>query len=176
MEPVLLRRAAIEDAPHIVTVVNSAYRPAPGEEGWTHESALVTGSRIDLEQVYQAIESSTVLVAFYGFQLVGCVQIQAKGIESFIGMLAVLPSNQTAGLGKKLLAEAESYAQSHLSAQRLVLLVVTDRRELIDFYVRRGYEETGEFVAYPTNSGVGKPLSSDARLAVLHKSVNRHFT
>lgn len=169
MDKILFRLAETKDAETIVAIVNAAYRPAPGSEGWTHESALVSGSRTDLAQVCQAIEVSIVLVAVHGAQLVGCVQIQAKEQASYIGMLAVLPSVQSLGLGKKLLAEAERYAQSSFGAQLFVLLVMADRRALIQFYLRRGYEETGEFQAYPVGAGVGTPLSPDARLTVLRK-------
>lgn len=172
MEQISVRKAATEDAEHIVALVNAAYRPAPGSEGWTHEAALVTGSRIDLGQILRTLESSTVLVAVRGSQLIGCVQIQAQGQESHIGMLAVLPSAQTAGLGKKLLAEAECYAQAGFGAQLFVLLVVAERRDLINFYVRRGYEETGEYQPYPIEAGVGTPVDPNACLAVLHKSSN----
>lgn len=172
MQQISVRKAAAEDAEHIVALVNAAYRPAPGSEGWTHEAALITGSRIALGQILRALESSTVLVAVRGSQLVGCVQIQVQGQESHIGMLAVLPSVQAAGLGKKLLAEAECYAQSSFGAQLFVLLVVADRRDLINFYMRRGYDETGDFQPYPTEAGVGTPVDPNARLAVLHKNSN----
>ena len=173
MENISVRKAATEDAGVIVALVNAAYRPTPGSEGWTHEADLVTGSRIDLGQLLRVLESSTVLVAVRESQLVGCVQIQATGRESHIGMLAVLPSAQTAGLGKKLLVEAECYAKSNFGAERFVLLVVAGRRDLINFYVRRGYEETGEFQAYPIEAGVGTPVDPNARLAVLQKSSNK---
>ena len=173
MTEIVIRKAVAEDADNIVVLVNTAYRPEPGSEGWTHEASLVSGSRIDSAQVSDALETSTILVAASGVQVVGCVQIQAKGQESHIGMLAVLPSAQAAGLGKLLLAEAESFAKSNFGAELFVLLVVAERRELIDFYLRRGYKETGDFRAYPVEAGVGTPFNPNARLAVLHKSSNK---
>ena len=174
MDQVTVRKAEIGDAEQVAALVNAAYRPAPGSGGWTHEAALVSGARIDLAQVCRTIEGSTVLVAVGDVQLLGCVQVKAEGRESHIGLLAVLPTVQAEGLGKKLLAEAEDYAQSSFGAQLFVLFVVEQRRELINFYLRRGYQETGEFQTYPVNSGVGTPFNADARLAVLHKRSGEH--
>lgn len=169
MTKVAIRQATSQDADLIAALVNAAYRPEPGSEGWTHEADLVSGSRTDSSQVSCLLESSTILVAVNGDQILGCVQIQAKGRESHIGMLAVHPSSQTAGLGKLLLSEAEALAQSNFDAEHLILLVVAERQELIDFYVRRGYKQTGDFQAYPVAAGVGTPRDPNARLAVLHK-------
>jgi len=102
-----IREAVKQDIEHIVEVVNAAYRPAPGSEGWTHEAALVSGNRTNMEQVAQALRDSKILVAICGSKLAGCVQIQPEGPEVHIGMLAVLPSFQAMGLGKSLLMEAE---------------------------------------------------------------------
>lgn len=51
MEQVQITKAGLADAEAITGLVNRAYRPAPGAEGWTHESALVSGSRINRENV-----------------------------------------------------------------------------------------------------------------------------
>ena len=75
-------------------------------------------------------------------------------------------------LGRSLLAKAESIATSIFGAELFVLLVVAERRELIDFYLRRGYKETRNFRAYPVETGVGTPFNPNARLAVWHKSSN----
>lgn len=164
-----IRTAKVDDAAQIAEVVNAAYRPGPGQEGWTHESALVAGSRVTLEQVVEALAGSMVLVAFSESGVVGCVQIQAEEREAHIGMLAVLPSIQAAGLGKMLLAAAERYAVDSLQASLFVLHVVAERRELIDFYLRRGYRETGECEPYPVEAGVGNPLDADISLSILQK-------
>lgn len=52
------------DSAALVGLVNQAYRPTAGQEGWTHESALVDGDRIAIDQV-QALQrpGSAVLVA-----------------------------------------------------------------------------------------------------------------
>lgn len=164
-----VRPATLNDVAEITEVINTAYRPSPGSGGWTHESALVGGNRVIPEQVHQAIESSRVLVAAYPSGLTGCVQIQITGREAHIGMLAVSPSVQMSGIGKRLLAEAEYHAKLNLGAEVSILLVVERRRELIEFYLRRGYTETGKLHPYPVDAGVGSPLEPATYLAELRK-------
>lgn len=169
-----IRKAQTEDTARIVELVNSAYRPVPGTEGWTHETALVSGARVQSAHVAQALESSTVLVGVLDSRLVGCVEIQTKGKEAYIGMLAVQPALQAGGLGKQLLAEAEQYAEEHLGAEQFALVVIASRTELLQFYIRRGYTETGEQLAYPLDSGVGNPKANAMALTVLRKPASRH--
>jgi len=167
-----VREANIDDAADIARLVNAAYRPQSGTEGWTHESLIVSGERANAVQVADALEKTTVLVGLYGAEIVACVQIERNGADAYIGMLAVAPKLQTAGLGKAMLQEAEFYAETTLGAQQFVLVVIKARTELVQFYRRRGYEETGETLPYPINSGVGTPRKEDLELIVLHKRSN----
>lgn len=174
MQNRVVRQARREDAERIAVVVNSAYRPRPGAEGWTHEGALISGARINKEQVIQCLQDGTVLVGLSEGSVVGCVHIREKGSEAHIGMLAVDASLQTAGLGKWLLAEAEAYAQSQLGAESFVLIVIDTRAELINFYCRRGYRETGEKLAFPVGTGVGTPIEEGVKLTLLRKPAKAH--
>jgi ribosomal protein S18 acetylase RimI-like enzyme len=169
MSKLKIREATVKDAAEIACLVNAAYRPQAGEGGWTHESSLVSGDRTSPEQVADVLIDSVVLVGLHDAKLVACVQIEGKGNEAFIGMLAVEPSIQAGGLGKTMLTEAERYAESSLSATQFVLVVVSARAELVQFYLRRGYEETGQRLAYPINSGVGKPRGGELDLTILRK-------
>ncbi len=175
MEKVQIIKADIADAEAITGLVNQAYRPAPGAEGWTHESALVSGSRVDRETVVSAIQSSTVLVGSRGQEPVGCVQIEMKGNAAHIGMLAVDPSLQTCGIGKLLLERAEEFAVQKYDAEVAVLIVIAARTELIEFYLRRGYRQTGEQLQYPIDSGVGAPVEEAMLLTKLQKCFNNRL-
>lgn len=171
MHKLLVRQARLEDVGRIAEIVNSAYRPKPGAEGWTHEGALIIGERINQAQVMQALQDGTVLVGLSDGRAIGCVQIRREGSEAHIGMLAVDPSLQAGGMGKQLLAEAEAYAQLHLMAKSFVLIVIDTRTELIDFYRRRGYRETGKKLPFPVGTGVGAPLDKHVELTMLRKPV-----
>lgn len=171
MHPIELREATPADAEAITQLVNLAYRPKPDTESWTHEAALVEGDRISLESVKTAVRDSVVLVAVQESTIVGCVQIEARGPSAHIGMLAVDPAHQTAGLGKLILQRAEAFSADKLRAQEAVLVVIAARTELIEFYLRRGYRETGERLPYPIEAGVGVPTEKALSLTVLKKAL-----
>lgn len=162
------------DASAIAGIVNAAYRPSPGTPGWTHESELVAGDRISPLQVIEIIRktNSVILVGFINLAIVTCVHIEKKGNSGHIGLLAVSPVLQTAGLGKQMLSLAEHYAREIFCVEQFILVVVSARRELIAFYLRRGYERTGEVTDYPISADVGIPKNSDLKIEVLQKQSN----
>lgn len=169
MPQVQIRKAELTDTDNVTQLVNRAYRPATGSEGWTHESAMVSGDRITPQKVAAAIQAGTVLVADTDHDLVGCVQVEVTDRIAHIGMLAVDPLLQTAGIGKKLLTRAEELARHSHNAQVGVLVVIAARKELLAFYQRRGYSITGENSTYPTDAGVGTPHKEAMVLASLRK-------
>lgn len=172
MEQVHIRKASLIDTEAITDLVNRAYRPSPGCEGWTHESALVSGSRVRRENVVSAIQDSTVLVGIRRQVLAGCVQIEVKGNTAHIGMLAVDPSLQTAGIGKLLLQHAEEFSAQKCRAEIAVLIVIAARKELVAFYRRRGYRQTEEQLQYPIDAGVGTPVEEAMLMTKLEKYLN----
>jgi ribosomal protein S18 acetylase RimI-like enzyme len=63
-------------------------------------------------------------------------------------MLCVLPTLQSAGLGRRLLDAAESLARSEGIAG-MEMTVIVSRESLIAWYERRGYRRTGETRPFP---------------------------
>ncbi len=164
--------AGVEHAGAIAALVNSAYRPAAGNAGWTHEGSLVSGARVSAAQVANSLSGSVVLLGRREGTVLACVQLTPEGNEIHIGMLAVAPRAQGRSLGSAMLQHAEWYAQSRWDAERFVLHVLSPRWELIQYYVRRGYQATGEKLPYPRASGVGTPLL-DLYVTVLQKRLHR---
>lgn len=175
MEQVQITKAGLADAEAITGLVNRAYRPAPGAEGWTHESALVSGSRVSRENVVSAIQGSTILIGSRGQVPLGCVQIEMKGSAAHIGMLAVDPSLQAGGIGTWLLQQAEEFSTQECRAEIAVLIVIAARKELVQFYLRRGYRKTEEQLQYPINAGVGTPVEEAMLLTKLEKCFNNRL-
>lgn len=169
----VLRTANASDTMGLVQLVNRAYRPAPGQGGWTHEAHLVSGNRIHVDQVLALLArvQSAVHVAVDNAVIVACVHTEKRGSTGHMGMLAVCPAWQGAGLGKRLLAEAEQYVTQHLGVGTLALQVLSSRPELLAFYLRRGYRPTGRVLAYPTTPGSGTPLASNLTVDLLEKTV-----
>lgn len=174
MNPLQFRTATTEDASAIAQLVNQAYRPEPGARGWTHEAELVAGTRTHAGQVQALIakKDSVILLGLHGPDIVACVHIEKDGSETHFGMLAVRPNLQGAGAGKDMLAYAEDYATRHFRAERFVMVVVSSRKELLSFYLRRGYQQTGAVKAYPLDAEAGVPKREDLEIEVLHKASN----
>jgi len=172
MSELTFRVATEMDAESIAEIVNGAYRPKKGEGGWTHESDLVKGDRTTPDQVRTLIKDSSVVVGLSADAIVCCAHVAIEHGAAHIGMLAVSPKLQATGLGKALLGYAERYATEVLGASDMVLIVLRNRPELIAFYLRRGYERTGEFQAYPTDLSVGTPVRDGLELDVLRKRVH----
>jgi len=169
------RVATMADVAFLVQLVNTAYRPESHTTSWTHESALITGARINAQQLIEIISKpdNVLLIASYQQQWVSCVHLEKKDAQScYIGMLTVEPSYQNAGFGKQILHFAEKYACTHFGARYFVMSVLSARTELLAFYLRRGYQKTGKLLEYPLTAGVGTPKQADLTIEVLEKSAD----
>lgn len=74
--------------------------------------------------------------------LAGSVYVEIRGRSAYIGMLAIDPSRQGAGLGRALMTAAEHHGRDRGCATADIT-VVNLRTELPPFYRRLGYVETG---------------------------------
>jgi len=173
---VIFREAATSDVPAIVALVESAYRGEASRAGWTTEADLLDGQRTDADAVAGIVAStaSTLLLAFDdGDNLVGCCQLEPKdGGVCYFGMFAVSPVRQGGGIGRIVLAEAERVAAQTLGATTMEMTVIAQRRDLIEWYLRRGYTETGEQRPFPHgDERFGVPRRDDLVFTVLAKSL-----
>jgi GNAT superfamily N-acetyltransferase len=86
-------------------------------------------------------------------------------------MLTVAPEGQAQGLGRALLAAAESHARDWALA-RIEMTVIRQRTELIAWYQRRGYALTGEMRPFPMEEPrFGLPKRADLAFVVLEKAL-----
>lgn len=169
------RPATSEDAPRITELVRLAYRGDESRGGWTTEADLLADERIDVPRVLAKIADpdGVVLLAFDGTEdaLVACCEVLRRGpARAYFGMFAVWPHLQAAGLGRRVLAEAERLARDEWGADIMEMTVIGQRDELISWYVRRGYTLTGERRPFPYHDLVnGAALRDDLDFAVLEK-------
>ena len=162
------------DAEAIAELINWAYRPESGASGWTHESDLVAGNRTSTAQIVEIISrrDSVILVGLNNEEIVACAHVEKDGNSSHIGMLAVNPILQGGGAGKQMLAHVEKYANVVFGSEKFVMVVVSARTELVSFYLRRGYLNTGPVMDYPLSAGAGIPKTPDLKIKVLEKRPN----
>ena len=158
LESYQLREATLGDIDALVPLINRAYRPIQGQEGWTHETLWVSGERIQPQALVATLSNPYrhLLVLTDGIVPIGSVLLTSKEDgTAYVGLLTIDPVHQVKGLGKKLLADAEQYAKNKLHAYRIIMSVVDARTELIAFYERRGYVQTDHSLPYPNEQGLG---------------------
>ncbi len=153
--------ATHKDIPAIVQLANSAYRGEGSKKGWTTEADMLDGEvRIDEEAIAKMMSSPRAAILKYenNEQLLGCVYLAPllPGNELYLGLLSVSPDAQTGGIGKQLLAGAEKYALEQ-GCTSITMNVISKRLELIAWYVRHGYEKTGETKPFPSDNKFGVP-------------------
>jgi ribosomal protein S18 acetylase RimI-like enzyme len=144
--------ATLEDVTALEQLINSAYRGATSKQGWTTEANLLEGKRITVDELIEIIKNkeNTILKFTESNVIIGCVLLVNKGKKLYLGMLTVSPELQNSGVGKKLLQEAETHALA-LSLPKIVMTVISIREELIAWYKRHGYHDTGVREPFPLN-------------------------
>lgn len=171
-----VRPADPSEAPDVLALVRQAYRGEESRGGWTTEADLLDDERIELSEVVHKISrpDGVVLLGFEADQLLACCELVDKGDGlAYFGMFAVRPARQAAGLGRRMLAEAERYARESWQARVLEMTVIGQRGELIDWYLRRGYSATGETREFPyANIVNGIALRDDLFFTVLAKQLS----
>ncbi|MFZ1307325.1 MAG: GNAT family N-acetyltransferase [Ferruginibacter sp.] len=153
--------ATIADIAALKNLLNNAYRGEESKKGWTTEADLIAGdTRTDeamLEQVMQ--QSGSIFLIYKNEQqkIIGCVNLQQHNDKLYLGMFSVSPKLQGGGIGKKILHAAEEYAR-HLHKKAIYMSVISLRTELINWYMRHGYADTGERKPFVEDGITGKHL------------------
>jgi predicted N-acetyltransferase YhbS len=127
------RFATDGDVAAISALVNAAFKV---------ERFFIDGDRINPGKVREMLRTGKYLLAEDNDKLIACVYVELRGERGYFGLLAVDPSRQGEGLGRKMVAEAEDHARA-AGCAFMDLLIVNLRAELPPFYRRLGYVETG---------------------------------
>lgn len=170
------RTAQISDIQKLVDLINSAYRHQQGNS-WTSEAEIVTGDRINTEQLLQmmADEHFKLFVVEQAREIVACIGLRFNFSEVEIGTFCIASNMQNQGIGKQVLDFAESYISDKVrlaspDLKYFVMWVLSVRHELIAYYERRGYRQTGHIESYPLNANVGIPIV-DLHLVEMKKCI-----
>lgn len=167
-----IRKAIRKDIPRLVDLLNMAYRGDSSRKGWTTEADLIAGDvRSDEEGVGEVMDKpgSVFLVCEGSQELIGCVNLQKHGSKMYLGMFAVDPDTQGMGIGKQLLKAADTHARES-GCEAIYMQVISIRQELIDWYKRHGYADTGERKPFPEDGRTGKHLR-ELEFSILEKSL-----
>jgi ribosomal protein S18 acetylase RimI-like enzyme len=169
-------QATVDQSKEINELVNSAYRGEGSKKGWTTEADLLDGQRTDTAGVRELIEkdNSVILIAenINSGKMEGCVHLEKHDEKCYLGMLTVKPTLQGKGLGTRILEEAEAFAQ-FWDCTRVYLTVIAQRAELIRWYEKHGYKNTGERKPFPYgDERFGVPRLPDLYFVLLEKTIS----
>jgi len=165
----VFREATLADVATLHPLIERAYRGETAKAGWTHEADLLFDTRTSAEELSALIADPdrVILLAHKDGALIGCVQVARVGDDrTYLGMLTVEPTLQASGLGRRLLAAAETEAVARFAARRMEMTVIHRRAELIAWYQRRGYAPTGETRPFPVD-----PPRPELEFVVLEKGL-----
>ncbi len=155
----MISAATIQDIPELNILINSAYRGESSKKGWTTEEHLLGGVRTDEDNLSQLLQKENVTILKYteNNQIIGSVYLEKQDNKLYLGMLTVSPELQGGGIGKKLMQAAEDFARN-AKLNTISMTVISVRKELIAYYERRGYKNTGETKPFPmTDPKFGLP-------------------
>lgn len=166
------RAATRSDVSALAALINRAYRGESSRLGWTTEADLLSGLRIDGMGVKAIVDDpdSTLWLSEQDGRIVASLHARHRNGAVHLGLFSVEPALQGAGIGTRLLSFAEAEAKKKWKVRKAVMEVISRRHDLIAYYERHGYHQTGETVAFPTSS-LWHPLVSDLEMAVLEKSL-----
>ena len=168
----MITKAIKSDITALNILINSAYRGESSKKGWTTEEHLLGGIRTDEQGLNNTFDNQAITVLKYtdNDKIIGTVSLEKQGNKLYLGMLTVSPDLQGGGIGKQLLKAAEVFAQEE-NMPTIVMTVISVRSELIAWYERHGYVQTGEIKPFPMddpNFGIPKTF---LEFVVLEKNV-----
>jgi ribosomal protein S18 acetylase RimI-like enzyme len=168
----MITKATAQDVSALNKLINAGYRGEYSKKGWTTEADILEGSRTNEAELAEIIEDSknTMLKFSENNKIIGCVLLVEKEQQLYLGMLTVSPELQNSGIGKKLLQQAEVIAQA-MGLPKIVMTVISIREELIAWYKRHGYLDTGIKEAFPVSDVYISIIEQPLEFIVLEKNI-----
>jgi GNAT superfamily N-acetyltransferase len=128
-----IRTAEPADAEALTRLINAAF---------VVEQIAVEGDRVDVDKTRDYMTRGKFLLLEDATALLGCVYVELRGNHGYVGLLSVDPVLQKKGLGRRLMAAAEQNLND-AGCAAVDLRIISARPELLRFYAKLGYAETG---------------------------------
>ncbi|KAF2449215.1 acetyltransferase [Karstenula rhodostoma CBS 690.94] len=150
--PLHFKVATPDDAAQIAKLVQSAFR---------HQDIKWTGPDIELNRRFTTTpaqplaiitnpDAAFLMATTADGTLVGAMAAVKKTEQlARLAMLAVDPTLQAGGIGRRVLAQTEEFAVETWGVKKLGLNALNTRELLVEWYERRGYVRTGERSEFP---------------------------
>jgi ribosomal protein S18 acetylase RimI-like enzyme len=116
----------------MIAVVNAAFSI----------ETFLEGTRTDAERMSEMMEDGEFLLAEEAGSVIAIVYTRTKADRGYFGMLAVDPSRQGEGLGRRMVEAAENHCRAR-GWQHMDIDVLSLRTELPAFYRKLGYAQAG---------------------------------
>ena len=133
MPQLTVRAADVSEAEAIAHLINQAFLA---------ERLFIKGERTDAAGIRSLFAKGDFLLGFLDSALVACVYLEPHKPRAYLGLLSVDPSRQHTGLGTELMAAAEERCRA-AGCSFVDLRFINHRNELLRFYSRLGYHESG---------------------------------
>jgi GNAT superfamily N-acetyltransferase len=128
-----IRQANENDVEALVRLINVAF---------VVEQIALEGDRVDAEKLAAYLDRGRFLLLEDASSLLGCVYAERRSDRGYVGLLSVEPTLQMRGLGRRLMAAAEQHLLD-AGCVGVDLRIISARPELLRFYGKLGYTETG---------------------------------
>ena len=134
-ETIAIRTANPDDVPRIVALLNAAF---------AMERDFIDKDRTSAPEIERYMTTGTFFVVDGddANTLASCMYLEQRGDRLYLGMLAVSPSQQGRGVGRRMMAGAERQAAS-LGCNAIDIRIVNRRTELPPFYRALGFVDNG---------------------------------
>lgn len=168
----MITKATIQDVSSLNVLINSAYRGESSKKGWTTEANILEGKRTTEDELIEIIQDqkNTILKYSDNNEIIGCVLLKKNDSNLYLGMLTVSPELQNSGIGKKLMQQAEIFATDYC-LPKIIMTVISVREELISWYKRHGYVDTGLREPFPVSEVFNQTSSEPLEFLVLEKRI-----
>ncbi|KAM0355159.1 hypothetical protein ACHAPU_001022 [Fusarium lateritium] len=149
-----VRVATTEDAPRIQDIIHAAFRFTDASIDWIGSPELAATFDIPIGIITDRIttQDNVFLVASDtpNGSIMGCVNVFKK-TPGFgrLALLAVDPTLQRSGLGRKMVVYGEEYLTRELGVEKIGLNALWTRKQLIQWYEKQGYVRTDEITKLP---------------------------
>lgn len=155
----------LDDVKAITNISNKAYKGnGQGWTDWAHlQNILQDVTRTNENDVQALMERyPSVFVIYTGEDgtLQGSLYLEDIGEKKYhLWLMAVDPSRQNQGIGRKLLNGACEYSKQN-GYELIELLTSTSRVEVVAWYERCGFTKTGKVVQFDLSTVIPVPIGS----------------
>ncbi|KAJ5389094.1 uncharacterized protein N7496_000162 [Penicillium cataractarum] len=168
------RAATQDDISVLKQLIESAFRAEDSREGWVGNSQLAAQFSIEAKNIKSIIDNPESLFLMAGdandtlLGTIGASKSSPNGARLF--MFAVDPQCHRSGIGKQILTYAEDYCRREWGSKVLGLNALSNRENLISWYMRRGFQKTGVTTPFPLEEFKDLDLPDDLHFVEFEKA------